>query len=571
MFLAALLCIAISSESVLAADVGGEDREKVVVTAADIVKMNAADIVDLLNHIPGITAGESSVLIRGSYDVKVFMDGQPLNDPLASYSKVKWNLVSLASVERIEIYKGSGAVAFGDGTSGGAIRITSKEVRGNQAKIKMEGGSLNTWQQSLNAGSQYGPFSVGVSADHFRTDGYRTNQDKEWKHFGLRTAFLPKEKDTSLNLALDYGDEDYGNAGYPAYPTPRSRETSDSFTMALAAKSGRVTSNTYGGSYAKRSFNPDAEVDSRARGWSLGEELSYRFAEGPLRDVTTGLSLRTEQISANSFGDHQEESYGLSLSKGMEFQSIPLHLTFGLRGNFYSAFETVVNPEIKLAYDLDRTKLQLSLTRTNNVPTVLKRFYATSSTRANPDLGMEKANNFSLSASVGLTAALEAGATAFYNEINDRITYVRDAQGSGGTYRNFGRVTRKGLDLTFDWKPFPWMNITPAYEYLVSKDEETGLAMACAPEHHLQVNLQIKPVKPLTAALVFEHTSQQYTRSDNSESAPPYSTVELRLDYAFRNWRIYGRIQNLADETYLYGDGFPAPPRTWLVGAVLEF
>jgi outer membrane receptor protein involved in Fe transport len=95
------------------------------------------------------------------------MDGQPLNDPLASYSKVKWNLVSLASVERIEIYKGSGAVAFGDGTSGGAIRITSKEVRGNQAKIKMEGGSLNTWQQSLNAGSQYGPFSVGVSADTF--------------------------------------------------------------------------------------------------------------------------------------------------------------------------------------------------------------------------------------------------------------------------------------------------------------------------------------------------------------------------------------------------------------------
>jgi hypothetical protein len=112
--------------------------------------------------------------------------------------------------------------------------------------------------------------------------------------------------------------------------------------MALAAKRGRVTSNTYGGSYAKRSFNPDADVDSRARGWSLGEELSYRFAEGPLRDVTTGLSLRAEQISANSFGDHQEESYGLSLSKGMEFQSIPLHLTFGLYGAiFYSYFETV--------------------------------------------------------------------------------------------------------------------------------------------------------------------------------------------------------------------------------------
>jgi hypothetical protein len=47
--------------------------------------------------------------------------------------------------------------------------------------------------------------------------------------------------------------------------------------------------------------------------------------------------------------------------------------------------------------------------------------------------------------------------------------------------------------------------------------------------------------------------------------------VELRLDYTLRNWRIYGRIQNLADETHLYGDGLPAPLRTWLVAASREF
>jgi outer membrane receptor protein involved in Fe transport len=72
------------------------------------------------------------------------MDGRPLNDPLSRHGGIKWSMVSITNIEKIEIFKGSGAVAFGDGTSGGAIRITSKKIGGSRAKLKAEGGNWNT-------------------------------------------------------------------------------------------------------------------------------------------------------------------------------------------------------------------------------------------------------------------------------------------------------------------------------------------------------------------------------------------------------------------------------------------
>lgn len=547
-----------------------KDTEKIIITADEIEKMNVTDIVDLLNRVPGIKAGESSVGIHGSYDVKVFLDGRPLNDPLASYSKIKWNMVSLPRVERIEIHKGMGAVSFGDGTSGGAVCILSKEIHDTQGEIKTEWGNLDTQQHSLNAGYRTGSLGFGVAADYYHTGGYRTNQDKDSRHVGVKTAYLP-QSGASYNLSFDYADEDRGNAGYPAYPTPHAREKSGALTSSLAIKAGGFSSSAYFGSYEQTSADPDKSLDSRADGWSVGEDMSYRFTEGYLENLVAGLSFRTDHIKGSSFDPYHEESYGLSFSKGMALSGIPLSCTLGLRANLYSAFETAVNPEMKLSYDLKGARLQFSAARTNNVPPVLKRFYESSSTRANPSLGMEKATNFSFSVVIPYADVWETGVTFFYNEIADKITYVRDAEGSQGMYRNFGKVTRKGADLSVGWSPRTWFNLNLSYEYLMAKDEKTGLTLACSPEHRAQLGIQYKPIDAFTAAIVGEYTAKQYTRADNTEYAEPYNTIDVKADYVFGKWRIFGRIKNLTDEAYLYGDGLPAPPRTWLIGMSVDF
>jgi len=86
--------------------------------------MNVRKIADVLNQVPGIKAGDTSVAIRGSYKVKVMLDGRSINDPTSSHGSVKFDLISIETVEKNEIHKGKGALKYGDDASGGVILIS---------------------------------------------------------------------------------------------------------------------------------------------------------------------------------------------------------------------------------------------------------------------------------------------------------------------------------------------------------------------------------------------------------------------------------------------------------------
>jgi iron complex outermembrane receptor protein len=389
--------------------------------------------------------------------------------------------------------------------------------------------------------------------------------------FGIKTDYQPK-KASLYSLSLDYVEEERGSAGYPKYPTIHAREYAQSFTPALGITLGRFRNNIHWGVYKQRSTDPDKGVDSSVRGWSLGENLSHNLTSGIFKDLSFGFAFKADHVSGSTITPYTEESYGVSLQKKFNFGKSGLNGSLGFRANLYSAFDAALNPELRLGYGLTRSvDLQFSITRTNNIPPILKRYYETSSTRANPDLGMERATNLSLSASYNPTETFRAGLTVFLNEITDRITYIRDLVGSGGMYHNFGKVTRKGTDLTIEWKPFQWLMVKPSHEFLIARDEETGLEVTASPRHRTQVSVHYKPVRQFTAVAIYEYESRQYTRSDNLEYADPYDLIELRADYAIGRWLLYGRIKNLANKTYLYGDGLPAPPRSWIGGLSFEF
>lgn len=89
------------------------DHDTVVVTAEEIEKLQAHTMADVLNTIPGLSAGSSSVSIHGNYKVKVFLDGRPLNDPTSSHGGIRWHLVSPSDKERMEILRGKGGVRYG--------------------------------------------------------------------------------------------------------------------------------------------------------------------------------------------------------------------------------------------------------------------------------------------------------------------------------------------------------------------------------------------------------------------------------------------------------------------------
>ncbi|RLA94118.1 MAG: hypothetical protein DRG83_20120, partial [Deltaproteobacteria bacterium] len=105
-------------------------------------------------------------------------------------------------------------------------------------------------------------------------------------------------------------------------------------------------------------------------------------------------------------------------------------------------------------------------------------------------------------------------------------------------------------------------------------DEKTGLWLVAKPEHTIYADVTYSPFRGLSLIGSAKYESKQYTRSDNKSSVPPRAIGNLRIEYLpdlkipVRKVRleIFSEIRNISDERYLYGDGWLAPPLTWICG-----
>jgi len=546
-----------------------EESDKIVVTAQEIEKMNVRSMPDLLNQIPGVNAGESSVSLRGSSMVKVILDGRTINDPTSGYRAVKWDMVCVSNIDKIEIYKGDGGVEFGDDSSGGIIYITTKRVKGSHGNIETYGGNLATKNCNMNYHQEATPFSVGFSAGFEKTDGYRTNGDKEKKRAGIKLGYMLDEN-YDFSLAADYFKEDAGRSGLPDYPTPNARAGYETFSTLLLAGNKSVKSKTYFTFLEKISDDPDKDLYTLLRTKTYGENITAKIPAGKWGVINSGVSFELGQLSGNKINSKQEEKYGIFGIKDIKFNAIPVTLTFGLRGNFYSEFNESINPEVKVKFEQDFYGIQLSANKTNNIPTFRQRYNETGTTKPNPDLTMEKATNYSLSFFCRPAKSFSGNLSVFYNKITDRITYVR-GDGGIGKYENFGKSSYKGAEISFSIKPVDVFTVKPSYTYLIAKDDLTEKWLPCKPKHKVKIDFICNPAKNLSLTLNTRFVSRQFSRSDNTESVPEYSTADFRAEYSFKMLSFFCRVKNIFDKNYYYGDGYPAPPRTWIAGVSCQF
>jgi iron complex outermembrane receptor protein len=180
-----------------------EHTDRIVITEDEIKKMNVRNISDVLSQVPGVKAGDSFVSIRGSYKVKVLLDGRPINDPTSSHGGIKFDMVFLEKVEKIEVYRGKGGLKYGDDASGGVILITTKKIDTFHGNIKSFWGDFETSNYSANCRVNKGVFGIGASAGYEYTGGYQVNGDKKNRRTGGRIEYTA-EDDLKMSFSVDY-------------------------------------------------------------------------------------------------------------------------------------------------------------------------------------------------------------------------------------------------------------------------------------------------------------------------------------------------------------------------------
>ncbi|NTU92999.1 MAG: TonB-dependent receptor [Chlorobiaceae bacterium] len=558
--------------SVVLADVAiasGRGDETVVIGQADMASMQASDTPDLLNRIPGVNATETSVSIRGSYQVKVMVDGNSINDFTSYSGAVKWSMIPIERIEKIVVHKGRGGVAFGDNTEGGVIEITTRQSSRLGGTVDLHAGNHGEQNGEITLQGGLDRFSATVSAGARDNDGFTVNDDRKERHSGLRLDFKG-DSGAKLFFSGDYSEQKKGLRGYPESRTPNSRQNYEDSSLLFGAEFDGLESRSWYRQTTTRNSDSDRDFFSQLRVFSAGQTLKRQVSLPLLGELRAGAGFEWQEAKGSSFSKRKEEQSWLLFSKQFAQSDGPWSAVAGIRGNLYSTFSNTVNPELGITWNSKPWKVELSAGGSSNLPTFRQRYNETSTTRSNPDLQMEKAVKTSLGVSFTPSDKLSCELSLFHRDITDRITYVRAADNTG-RYENFGEVIYQGLESSLTWKPAAWLELTPSYLYLHARNEETGLWLPAIPFHTLSGQIVLKPFSRLSIRADLKYTGEVYARTDNVEKLPGYGLVDLRVEYRAGATQLYLDVDNLLDKEYLYVDGYDAPPREWEIGMNYTF
>ncbi len=157
-----------------------------VITASEIARDTARGLPELLAHLGGLYARDNSgdpnlqldlrgFGITGDQNTLVLLDGVRLNEN--DLSTTKLSAIPLQSIARIEILRGSGAVLYGGGATGGVINIITRNPQPNLAQGEAYAGvgSAGTAEARLSASKAGERFGASVSGSHYESDNYRVN------------------------------------------------------------------------------------------------------------------------------------------------------------------------------------------------------------------------------------------------------------------------------------------------------------------------------------------------------------------------------------------------------------
>lgn len=312
-----------------------------IISREDLEKRDIKTIDDALSIIPGIFVKRnkglmdslSSVRLRGfNHDryTLVMIDGHPIND--AYTGGVRWGMLPIESVEKIEIVKGTASALYGGNAMGGVINIITRTPEKTHGMIKAGMGNNGTYRYSASCGTRLKDnLSLRVGYEGESTDGYptapvvRTISDGA----GNVSGGYPMKDKTNTKDKWVVGDKGDNNAKKETISGKVVYEATDTGKLYFSLVSGKHEygygpPNTYMGTFGDSTTYADAGSGLRARfqpndfiSWtgigdsetnifSLGYEEIYQIVNVSLKASFHDLESRYTLESGSGMADYYD-------------------------------------------------------------------------------------------------------------------------------------------------------------------------------------------------------------------------------------------------------------------------
>lgn len=557
-----------------------------IYTKEDIQSSKSKDVYDFLssqtsvNVSPYFGNGFSQLLdlrgygiANGGENVVVLVNGRRMNNIDSAPQLL--SSIPIESIERIEILKGSGSVAFGDGANAGVINIITNGKNDNY--IKSYVGNNGTKNATASLGFNYEKIIANALIDYTSTDGTRVdlNDDKDEnynKNKNFNIIYFPTD-DLELNLARNYSNMDTKYAGSLTLDEYKNNPNkANSFTEQYL--SSYVTTGGF-----KYNFNPNlslessySDEDKRSEFTTFKSKYEYKSFVSKLnyQENNYKVLLGVDGFDGDRIGtsDITNKNNKAVFVSGEYNISDDLKVSSGVRReNVEYKYEpngadTLKNDEYLNAYDLginyqldNISSIFANYNKSFQAPDIDKFF---SNGLFNDFIEPSKVNNYTVGYN-NIQKNNKLKLSLFRADLKNEIYYYNTGSWATSFNTNIDKSHKYGLEVFDKYLINDNLYTSVNYSYIIAKiDEENegngtynGKDLPGVSKHNITVNLGYD-INNLNTVLSHTYRNSAYAADDFAnnfnQKQEAYNSTDLGTSYTYQNVELFAKIQNLFDE-----------------------
>jgi vitamin B12 transporter len=570
-----------------------------VITSEDLEQKQIERVSDALREVPGLSvvqtgaAGQlTSVFTRGlrSEHTQVLLDGVPINQGLQG----AFNFADLTTddIERIEVVRGPQSTLYGPRALAGVIQIFTKRGEGPPSiRLSAEGGSYDTFRESLQSDGKIGQFDYSVGASRIDTDNARSNNQYRNSAAIANVGWSPNDQ-LRISGLFTYSLSDIGIPNTIFDPRPIDNFLTERWLIAphVDFRVSDWWEHRFIFAYDhERQLNDPNEDGFVGPTRALFERttIDYQNDLRPASWIRLTSGFFYSRVNAGQerpfvsqiFGpqptfvsDHTQQVAGFLQATLTPIEN--LIVVAGGRFDHFNQFGDVWTYRFAGSYKFDKTNTTL---------------HSSVATGFSPPSSQDKifGNNFGLKPErdlgwdIGIRQELwenrvVVGATYFHNDLSNVI-------GFNGLFEtlNLGAARTQGLEAEIRAQPIVNLVLMASYTYLDAEKTSSadinqlqGARLPRRPRNEVYVSASYLWCKRLrtTAEAKFVNAREELNFGGPNFDIEDYSFVNFAAEYEVNpHMLIFGRIDNLTNEHYAEVFGFPALGRAAYGGVKVRF
>ena len=519
----------------------------------------------------------SNTYIQGlnSKYILFLLNGAPiLNDPSTPDATPNIDFFDFSSLERVEILKGVQGALYGSEAIGGVINLVTEPE--DKTTIKLEGGSYDTFKETLKSGVKDKKSSFSITFENFHTNGYDITGDGDREsssyhliNYNLKLFPTPKIKIKNF-FSFKTGKNEYddGEINY--------KQTLTTLNTKIMTSEHSILETVTGYSNIKREYR-----DYTYRNYQ-GETLYFSiFKKLYFKNITLspGLDFKQSKADSQSTGERTINTKALFFNSSLKLKKLTLNPSIRIEN--YSSFGTYTTFKISGNFNLtNHTFLKFQAGNGFKAPTIEEMYayyppmFGYPATYGNPNLEPEKSKGFS----AGILKAFDKKnlfkINYFYNKIDNQIVWIFDPSLGYKTYKNLNHSKTEGIETSIQLSLTDKSEIKTSYTYTNGRwsDGTNSYKIPRVPETMIKTALKFYPVQKISIKLEGIYYSDRFNDQYNTQTLPAFTVFNTFISYkATKRTTFSFKVLNITNRKYQLSYGYNQPGRTYFIGIKSTF